>query len=304
LDRILSSPAFQASEKRRAFLRFIVEESLSGRADRLKGYAVAVEVFGRDETFDQQADPVVRLEARRLRRDLDSYYVDAGSNDAVRITVPKGSYVPCFEWREAMRPLTIAEDEQEEATSLLPLPANDVSAQPGGTGRIGGVLTRKVLIASLVTALAAAALIGWALMVGKERFASGNHEPGPAIVVLPFEALSSSENSRYLANGISHELMRNLTQVPGFRVYASLINFDKNVSTKPVEAARILGAAYVISGSVITNDKDMRVMARMFDALTGRVLWSGTYERPLTAEAVMQVQTDLAGKIAAALGQP
>jgi hypothetical protein len=93
LERILSSPRFQASEKRRAFLRYIVEETLSGRAERLKGYTIAVTVFGRDETFDSQADPVVRLEARRLRRDLDSYYVEAGSRDAVRISIPKGSYV-------------------------------------------------------------------------------------------------------------------------------------------------------------------------------------------------------------------
>ncbi len=105
LARILASAHFQASERRRAFLRFIVEETLAGRGDRLKGYAVAVSVFGRDETFDYQADPVVRLEARRLRRDLGSYYVDAGSHDRVRISIPKGSYVPHFEWRELIQPL-------------------------------------------------------------------------------------------------------------------------------------------------------------------------------------------------------
>ena len=63
LQRILDSPSFEASERRRRFLRYVVEELLAGRADRLKGYAIATDVFGRDESFDPQTDPVVRLEA-------------------------------------------------------------------------------------------------------------------------------------------------------------------------------------------------------------------------------------------------
>ncbi len=95
-NRILASGRFPASERRRTFLRFIVDETLAGRAGRLKGFAIALAVFGRDDTFDSQLDPVVRLEARRLRRDLDSYYANAGRNDPVRISIPKGTYVPTF----------------------------------------------------------------------------------------------------------------------------------------------------------------------------------------------------------------
>lgn len=96
MQRILASPQFQGSARRRAFLRFIVDETLSGRGDKLKGFVIATNVFGRDETFDPQVDPVVRLEAHRLRRDLDGYYANAGQDDPVRISVPKGSYVPLF----------------------------------------------------------------------------------------------------------------------------------------------------------------------------------------------------------------
>ena len=101
LERILDSATFQASPRRRAFLRYLVEETLAGHADGLKGYSLGLAVFGRDGTFDPQSDPVVRLEARRLRRDLDSYYVDAGARDPVRITIPKGHYVPHFKWHQA-----------------------------------------------------------------------------------------------------------------------------------------------------------------------------------------------------------
>ena len=70
LERILGSPAVRLSPRRRALLRYLVEETLAGRGDLLKGFSVALAVFGRDESFDPQADPVVRFEARRLRRDL------------------------------------------------------------------------------------------------------------------------------------------------------------------------------------------------------------------------------------------
>ena len=98
LNRILSSHEFAASERRRALLRFIVEETLAGRSNSLKGYTIALAVFGRQDLFDPQADPVVRLEARRLRRDLDSYYVGVGQQNPIRITIPKGSYIASFDW--------------------------------------------------------------------------------------------------------------------------------------------------------------------------------------------------------------
>ena len=97
LGHILASRAFDASRRNRAFLRFIVEESLAGRADRIKAYTIATSVLGRDEAFDPQADPIVRIEASRLRRSLERYYLIAGQDDPVRIDIPKGGYVPSFQ---------------------------------------------------------------------------------------------------------------------------------------------------------------------------------------------------------------
>src|SRR4051794_10670903 len=77
-------------------LRYVVEEALAGRGERIKAYTVAVEVFGRDEAFDANADPAVRLEAGRLRRALERYYLVAGRADLVLIGIPKGGYVPAF----------------------------------------------------------------------------------------------------------------------------------------------------------------------------------------------------------------
>ena len=63
LERILNSATLQASPRRREFLRYLVDETLAGRSDGLKGYSLGLAVFGRGETFDAQSDPVVRLEA-------------------------------------------------------------------------------------------------------------------------------------------------------------------------------------------------------------------------------------------------
>jgi hypothetical protein len=82
-------------------LRFVVDAALAGQADRIKGYTIGVEAFGRGEDFDPQSDPIVRVEAGRLRRALDNYY--AGAKDPVVIALPVGTYVPTFTLRAATR---------------------------------------------------------------------------------------------------------------------------------------------------------------------------------------------------------
>jgi adenylate cyclase len=96
LERVLRHPEFQASERLRSFLTFVVEESLAGRADGIKGRLIAHRVFGRGEDFDGSRDAVVRVEAGRLRLRLEHYYFVAGKDDPIRIDIPKGGYAPRF----------------------------------------------------------------------------------------------------------------------------------------------------------------------------------------------------------------
>ncbi len=96
LHRILSSPEFKATPRQKNFLRYITERFLAGRASEIKGYTIATEVFGRKDDFDPKLDPIVSVEARRLRRALEHYYLVAGMRDALRIGIPKGAYVPTF----------------------------------------------------------------------------------------------------------------------------------------------------------------------------------------------------------------
>jgi adenylate cyclase len=96
LERVLRSPHFDGSTRSREFLRYVVEEVLAGRGGYLKQAAIAVEVFGRKPDFDAVIDPIVRVQAGRLRRSLERYYLLSGDADALRIELPKGSYAPVF----------------------------------------------------------------------------------------------------------------------------------------------------------------------------------------------------------------
>ena len=93
LNRILGSEIFSRSARLSAFPRFIVEQTLSGQGDSLKEHVIAVEVYGRSTDFDTAADPIVRVDARRLRDKLREYYVSS-PHDPIAISVPKGSYTP------------------------------------------------------------------------------------------------------------------------------------------------------------------------------------------------------------------
>ena len=96
LARILSSDLFCHSRRLSRFLKFVVEEALQGSTGRIKEYAIALEVFDRSPSFDPRTDPIVRVEAGRLRSKLKEYYRTAGASHEVRIDCVKGTYVPVF----------------------------------------------------------------------------------------------------------------------------------------------------------------------------------------------------------------
>lgn len=96
LQRILSSRDFPASDRNRRFLEYIVECELDGRPDEINSTYIARRVFGRPKSFNPYKDPIVRIEAGKLRRDLETYYLKSGRHNPVRISIPLGRYRPAF----------------------------------------------------------------------------------------------------------------------------------------------------------------------------------------------------------------
>lgn len=97
LKNILASPQFASSPQVSATLRYVVEESLEGRSDRIKAYSIAIDVLKKTDEFDPSSNPIVRVLAGRLREALTTFYqTPTGAEQKIMITIPIGSYVPVF----------------------------------------------------------------------------------------------------------------------------------------------------------------------------------------------------------------
>src|ERR1044071_1974607 len=119
VEQMTASTVFRNSPQLATFLWFIVEAQLRGQGERLKGYTIGVEVLRRDTNFDQQVDPIVRVEATRLRRALERYYAGPGAGDAIMISLPRGGYVPRIAWRTRGAPAPVAA-ASPKAAALAP----------------------------------------------------------------------------------------------------------------------------------------------------------------------------------------
>ena len=96
LARITNSPPLVSSPSLCRFLRYVVEETLAGRASGIKEQVLGLEVFDRGEGFNPRLDPIVRVQARNLRSRIAKYYEGPGAMDPIRIELPKGTYIPVF----------------------------------------------------------------------------------------------------------------------------------------------------------------------------------------------------------------
>lgn len=127
LNRILSSKAFRQADRLKRFLSFVVEETISGRSDRLKEFVVGVEVFGKDTSFDPRNDPIVRVQARRLRAQLARYYREEGQEEELVIEMPKGGYAPNFRPLKSLAPKRSITPTLVSRNTILVLPFADHS---------------------------------------------------------------------------------------------------------------------------------------------------------------------------------
>ncbi|PRY23182.1 TolB-like protein [Aliiruegeria haliotis] len=125
LARMLSSPDFTAGPRVQKFLTHLVNEELDGRGELLRGTALAMDVFGRGADFDSNNDPIVRIEAVKLRKAIEHYYLTSGTEDDIVISVPKGRYRPEFERRKVA-------PAQRAAPSMHGLPTLAILRFEGG----------------------------------------------------------------------------------------------------------------------------------------------------------------------------
>ena len=285
LERILASRCFQPAGRASHFLRFVVDRTLASGGQRLKGYTIAVEVFGRPADFDAQSDALVRVEAGRLRRRLIEYYASEGARDPVRIELPRGSYaVEC----------RFAGD----------------AAKPGPAAAAGGAIWRRhplpwrCISAVFAGALLVAAIgvIAWQQAEPGEAAgvleASGDRQrtEWPRIVVVPFESLGADRALDILAAGVTEEIMLRLNEFD-LSVIASQGTWYRPNHAQGLDVPAADG--YVLTGSVRSTATQVRIIVRLLDAETAEQLWAAAYDEPRAIEQLPVLQEQIARDVAA-----
>ena len=259
LTRILGSAEFSPSKRAGSFLRFVVEEKLAGRGDRLKAFSIAREVYGRDETFDPRTDAIVRVEAGRLRSRLAAYYETAGRGDPIRIDMPRGGYSTTFDWNDNFEP---------EAKPQAPIPSSAPSGYPGGKSLL---LSGAFLLAIIV------ALAGWVFFT-RDHPDTPNRDAGQTpmafLVVLPLVTLEDDSVEARLAAGLVEAVITDLTKLSGISVmaHASLLNLDPR-STDLKRIRREFGATHALRGSLERQGDLMRVNVQLIDIISSKTIW-------------------------------
>ena len=118
LQAVLQSPLFVRSPTLANLLSYLSEKTFAGEGDQIKEYSIAVDVFDRPDSFDQDVDSIVRVEANRLRKRLAEYYKREGAGQGMRISIPVGQYVPVFEQVVQSSPQLVQGTETAPATSI------------------------------------------------------------------------------------------------------------------------------------------------------------------------------------------
>jgi len=298
LERILHSSPFQQSRRRQRFLDYLVNETLAGRGDRLKGYNIALEVFKRPETFDPTVYPLVRIEAARLREKLREYYDADGKGDPIRIDLPKGTYAPQIEFRQAV---STPPEERDQVTGENAVAVNhEMPLSPHPWWKRWQIVGP---VAALVILLLAAGM--WFAASRwqpepKEPAVAGQQSPAevPAVAVLPFVNLSGDLKQDYFSDGITEDILTELTRARDLRVLARNTTFQyKGKAVDVGKLGRELGVGYLLEGSIRRSDDRLRVTAQLIDTKTGTDIWADRYDREMAD--VFLVQDEIVNQIVA-----
>ncbi|MGC1646256.1 MAG: malectin domain-containing carbohydrate-binding protein [Candidatus Sulfotelmatobacter sp.] len=120
LQAVLRSPLFARSPALTHLLSYLCEKTFAGNSDQIKEYSVAVDVFDRRDSFDQDSDSIVRVQANRLRKRLNNYYTSEGVAHSIHITIPVGQYIPAFERMSAAESTSSSLPPQAPAQDDVP----------------------------------------------------------------------------------------------------------------------------------------------------------------------------------------
>jgi len=303
---MLANEKFSTAPRQCEFLRYIIDKSLSGDAELLKGYAIGVDVFGRPADFDPQQDPIVRVLAGRLRKTLEHYYSTDGARDPVLIELPKSGYNPSFAFRK-----DFASDPEIQI------------ADPGSIATPPTIETVKPILPSArwIKWVIAAVILVFGVSVSlylkpddSEHYILSAIElpTGPSIAVEPFKILDYSlsfqtgesdnqADSRLIGAGLYIEIVDKLSRFRDLVVYEA----ERDIALPVESLGEIPTTINRLAGTIRKTGERMVVTAILRKGLKGQVLWSKSYDEDIkNADGIVDVEAKIAADVAGVLGQP
>jgi tetratricopeptide (TPR) repeat protein len=257
LAKIVSDADFKKNLNSTQFLKFVVEETLAGRGERLKGFTIATSALGRNSDFDPQSSSLVRVQANRLRRLLADYYLGLGAQDPVRIVLPLGSYQPQFERHAAAAPASPTEDRS------WPTRSERENARP-----------RSWWIAAIAAFAMGLTVGGAALLVRRSLQASvvAEHSPlthAPIVVV-------ENANDETAAKDANEAAQRAVAAVEnGLSVFDHFVVRRRTKSTERGDIDYALSVATKPSGDGAASDFTFQLA----HLPTNEIVWSRTFSQ-------------------------
>jgi tetratricopeptide (TPR) repeat protein len=299
LASVQASASFSGSRQLSLFLGYVVAKTLSGEGDRIKAYSIATEALNRPESFDPASDPIVRVEAGRLRRALGAYYKAEGASDPIRITIPRGTYVPRFERAEA----TTADMAVElslpgggEAGEPAPSRAGGLPGRPNGKGWIAGVLALLALVAAL-------GLVAIWLLQGTAPGPTVGSAPStaPSVTALPASANPMAPRIFVQPFALSRDASIGVTCSQfAAQMSTALARFDEISVVTRTDG----DADYVMSGTLSDGPAGVSAAALLSDRASGRVIWSQKLTVPRNPIQPSFAIGELIASLAVAVAQP
>ena len=273
LERILSSKALAGSDQLQRLLRAVVERTLSGKPELLKEYNLGLEVFHRPPDYDPKVDPIVRVQARRLRSKLDEYYATEGTRDALVIHIPKGAYVPAF---AAQKPIS------------SPPPAVVSDAAP----------RRRTWLVAPVSAMVLLSIAAFAWM--QREMPARSADINRSVAVLPMQIFSQGGDRAHVANQVAEVLTTELAKSRELQVLSrTTASKYRDSKLSLPEIARALHVRWVVEGGIGFEGARAYIKLRCVDSRTDRKVWADVLDCDLSD--LVAVNTRAADAIAAAI---
>ncbi len=273
VDAIVASGVLGKGDRRAELLRYLVAQETAGKGEAIKAFSIAVDVLGRDASFDPNTDSIVRSEVGRLREALRLFYAEMAPDDLVRIEIPKGSYRP------VLTPVATPE------APPLPRPGARLAA-------IGGIvlLGLAVLGAALFAMRSPEAP---PIAVGEQDTLEETPYEVVRIAVTPFLASGTNPNTERLAFGFYAELSMDLSAYPWISVIAP-VGGNGEMSA--------LDADYVLQGEVFWDGDVLRGTTRLLEMPEQAVIWNEVDTVNADVRTIEAEIIDRSSKIAAEVG--